>query len=152
MVASQPGFAGSPGAGGRQANLGITVRVYDFAHITHETLIRAEEETRGIFRKAGVETVWQHCPARSSPESGDFPCREVLSPSGVYMRILPASMAAWLDSRREDLGFALSSATPGVGSDAWVFYHRIERAKVIQRRRLSTETQVSHPPEFCVIN
>ena len=142
MVVGQPGFAGSPGAEGREANLGITVRVYDYAHIPHETLIRAQEETRGIFRKAAVGTEWQHCPAKISPESGDSPCREVLGPSGVYMRILPASMAARLDSRREDLGFALGSGTPEAGSDAWVFYHRVE--EVAERSGASLSVILGH--------
>ena len=106
----------------------ITVRVYNYAGVTSGTLLKAEEEGARIFRKAGVEATWIDCAASHSPEEQVPPCQISLGAIAVNLKILPPSMAARVESSREELGFALVSARAGSASDAWVFYQRVEDA------------------------
>ena len=105
-------------------SLQVTVRVYNYAEVPQKTLSSAVEEARRIFQKGGVETDWVACLIGGAKP--DPACEEHLGPAGIILKILPASMATRLDAHWEHLGFAASSATPSPGSDAWVFYRRVE--------------------------
>ena len=42
-------------------SLRLTVLVYDYAGLTTETRLQAEQEATRIFDHSGIELVWQHC-------------------------------------------------------------------------------------------
>jgi len=126
----------------------ITVRIYNYAKVPKTTLSSAIEEARRIFQKADVETDWAICPIAGVPQHSNSTCNNEkhLGPAGINLRILPQSMAARLDAHWEYIGFALSTATPGAGSDAWVFYGRVEElaASRIVDRKLILGAAMAH--------
>ena len=106
----------------------ITVRVYNYAGVTGETLLKAEEEGTRIFRKVEVGSAWIDCGSPQLPKSQASPCQIPLGAITVNMRILPPAMAARFESSREEMGFALVSGRAGGATDAWVFYQRVKDA------------------------
>lgn len=125
-VLSRAGFADPLPATNTDSRPGITVRVYDYARVSPGEKKRAEEEASRVLRTAGVETVWVDCPT-SPAEAQDYPaCEPPLGAMAVDLKILSQSMAARVQSGREQLGFALPSTKAGSASAAWVFYHRVE--------------------------
>lgn len=121
------GQAAAQSLAGGEPSWRIIVRIYNYAHVSHRTLGRAEEVTSRIFRKAGVEMAWHDCPTSHAEEEQYPACAPPLGAMAVDLRILPSSMAARFGSSGEQLGFALASARAGSASDAWVFYERVER-------------------------
>ena len=110
-----------------EPKLQITLRVYDYAQVSPRTLGHAEEEASRILRTAGVEMAWVDCPT-SVEVAANYPaCEPPLGAMAVDLRILPPSMAARLQSGREQLGFALPSTKAGSASAAWIFRHRVEQ-------------------------
>jgi len=123
---------GAPPTGESEPDLEISVRVYNYARVPAETLMRAEAEASRIFREAGVEMDWVDCPT-SVAEAADYPaCEPPAGARGVELRILPKAMALRVQSGREQLGLALPSARTGSASAAWVFYHRVEELAASQ--------------------
>lgn len=126
-VAAATSFASHATARERESDLGIAVRVYNYAEVSPATLRKSEKEASRIFREAGIETVWLDCPT-SVAKAADCPaCEPPLGALGVDLRILSKSMALRVRTGREQLGFALESQRPGSASAAWVFYHRVEQ-------------------------
>jgi hypothetical protein len=120
-------YAAAQSLAGVEPSLRIIVCIYNYAHVSHRTLGRAEEITSQIFRKAGVKLAWLDCPTWHVEEEQYPACEPPLGAMAVDLRILPSSMAARFGSSGEQLGFALASARAGSVSDAWVFYERVER-------------------------
>ncbi|MBA4182327.1 MAG: hypothetical protein C0506_17225, partial [Anaerolinea sp.] len=91
------------------AEMVLTVRVYDYTQVSGKTIRKAEEVARRIYEKAGVETEWIHCPAVPG-EVGRFPeCRKPMSGTDVILHILPEAMGA-RGLSREAFGYALPDA------------------------------------------
>ncbi len=117
----------------------IVVRVYDYAGVSRGTLAKAEEEASRIYDEAGVELAWLEC-ATSQPEAEKHSaCELPMGALPVDLRILPAYMAARMNSNRIELGRALPSSRTGSASAAWVFYERIgllAESKVADRAQI----------------
>jgi hypothetical protein len=105
-----------------QPRLEITLRVYDYAHVTDGALAGAEREANRILGAAGIGAVWLNC----SESSGHFQsvpspdCARQFGGETVKVRILPDSnpaKSAFPDTTI--LGFAEG------GTIASVFYGRI---------------------------
>ena len=69
--------------------LGIRVRVNDYAQVSPATLSGAEREAARIIGKAGLRTDWLNCPAKSTLEVAQDPCREPLQPLDIVLRLIP---------------------------------------------------------------
>jgi hypothetical protein len=145
---ARPTFASELPPAPIEHRLEIRVRIYNYAKVPKTTLSSAIEEARRIFQKANVETDWVICPTAGVPQNPNSTCdnEKHWGPAVINLRILPESMAARLDGRWEYIGFALSTATPGAGSDAWVFHGRVEElaASRIVDRKLILGAAMAH--------
>jgi hypothetical protein len=109
----------------------ITISVYDYANISTELLVAAEEDAWRIFRQAGVETVWKTClPKPEKIQAGD--CYTV-DATHLTMKILPRAISAQARDRNDVLGTALVDEK-GAGYYAYVFYDAVNR--IAEERRL----------------
>jgi hypothetical protein len=109
----------------------ITISVYDYAHVSIDSLAAAEEDARRIFRQAGVETAWATClPKPGKVQPGD--CYTV-DATHLMMKILPRAISAQARDRSDVLGTALLDEK-GVGYYAYVFYDSVQR--IAEERKL----------------
>jgi hypothetical protein len=129
LMAAFPGFSQTSAEAPRMAD--ITISVYDYAHVSIDSLAAAEEDARRIFRQAGVQTAWATClPKPEKIQPGD--CHTV-SATHLMMKILPRATSAQARDRSDVLGTAIVDAK-GVGYFAYVFYNSIQR--VAEERKL----------------
>ena len=108
-------------AGPAEPGLKITLRVYNYAPIESETLIRAEQEVTRIYRNIGVGTVWLGQPLPTEKKQEDSPRQQK---SDINLNIPPRATAEGLGVQSSSLGLA-----PGAGRNrdwAYVFYDRVE--------------------------
>jgi len=124
---ASPEFATTHASAAIEPGLRINVSVRSYVDVPRRTLVLAEEETSRIFRKAGVELAWVHCPTTHGEEERYPACQPPFDVGAVGLRILTSSMAARVRSSREEVGLAVRSAQAGSAADAWLFYERVER-------------------------
>ncbi len=106
----------------------VTVRVYNYAEVSAESLRGAESEASRIFTTAGVETKWVDCStaripphsALAQPQKVTTDCFAPISGAGIVLRILARSTPASSAFRDTMFGFAEGSFV------ASVFYARLE--------------------------
>jgi hypothetical protein len=101
--------------------LGIPVRVYDFAHVDRDVLQSAEKLTAEIFRKAGTEVLWLDGP-EANPDNA-----EVGHPE-FRVKIVPTlEMLSGAKEKRKDdpLGFAIPCDESEQACLFYVLYSRI---------------------------
>jgi hypothetical protein len=123
------------------AEMILTVRVYDYTGLSDNTVLKAEALARQIFHKAGVETDWVHCPTERGEEDRFPGCRKPRSESDIILHILPQSM----ENRRlsgDAYGFALHASGGLPAQHAYVFFHRVEQAA---RKSERTARAISQP-------
>jgi len=102
----------------------ITLRVYDYVHVTRPTLLAAKSEATVILARAGVEARWVDCPTSQAQMDSYTDCQSAWQATDYVLRVLPNTM---VDSRakwQEALG-----STPecrGVATcTSSVFYDRV---------------------------
>lgn len=84
----------------------MTILVYDYAGINHETLLRAEEEAHQIIRHAGAEVVWRNCyTAANSPGTE---CQDI-GPSTATLRLVPHFRLSSGHIRVDTMGFSIGN-------------------------------------------
>jgi hypothetical protein len=108
-------------AGSEKPALSISVRLYNYAHVSRGALAIAEAEGRRILAAAGVDSVWLDClaPGGQLQSGADHDCTGPPGEATLDVRILPPYTKGKDFSRDTDWGFA-------AGSDlASVFYGRI---------------------------
>ena len=71
----------------------IFVLVYNYAHLSAETLEQVRDRASLIFRKAGVEVEWADCPLKDEDPSLYPGCPEVINQAHVSIRIFPQTAA-----------------------------------------------------------
>ena len=59
----------------------MTILVFDYVGIDHETLRKTEDEADNIFRQAGVRVAWQLCLSAAKPSSAECPEVGPLTPA-----------------------------------------------------------------------
>ena len=106
------------------SGLQVHVLVYNYAHVSPETLIKAEEMVSTIYQPVGLEPVWVN-HVRTTGEAKNFPVIQYnLDQIDFVLRILPGSRTALKDN-------ALREALPcKLGEEvcfANVFYNRVEQ-------------------------
>jgi len=117
---------GGTAAKSEEGSLGITVRVYDYAGVSHEMLAAAEEEVGRILAAAGIGAGWLDCTVRQGTNPGDAVCGRPFGPTDLILRILPKAMAYQLPFRNVTLGFAALTEEGGHGFVAGILYHKVE--------------------------
>jgi hypothetical protein len=122
-MGSATAFAAASGSGS-DGELGITVRVYDSAHLRRGTLITAEKQAAFIFRKAGLAVRWCNDPTGSAESLVDSICDQPAGRTGFELRIVP---------RLKAMPGATSDSTQGfaMGNLATVSYHWAKGADLI---------------------
>jgi hypothetical protein len=109
----------------------VSISVHDYADVPTPLLAAAEDQARGIFRRAGLETVWLNCS----------PKLEKVEPKSCYfsdtthltLKISRHAMNAKVRDRIDVLGTAYPDES-GTGYFAYVFYDRVQ--ELAQRRSL----------------
>jgi hypothetical protein len=112
------------GSDGRRST--ITVRVYDYARVSHATLQAAELSAENILRKAGIETVWLDCPVEAAGASAPVACQLAVGPAEIVLRILPRFAPGHGLYQDGTLGFSILPPGNEGGTYAGVFFDRVE--------------------------
>src|SRR5262245_46895188 len=60
-----------------ETGLKITLDLYNYAHVDSETLIRAKDETKRIYREIGIETLWIDKPIPEQPSLAPYRVSEI---------------------------------------------------------------------------
>jgi hypothetical protein len=110
--------------------LTLTLKVYNYAPTTGETLIQAENEVRRIFRKIGVDIVWLDVPVPSQEKKAVNRNTDLLqqeSSPQLTILIFPHSMAERLGRSQDALGYAAPALEGKPTSVAYVFHHRVNQ-------------------------
>jgi hypothetical protein len=103
------------------ANLEVTIHVYDYAGTDPGVLAEAENFATRILHKAGLRTQWSNC--RFSP-----PAERCAAGGGLthlYIRLLPEAMAGRIAAPARMLGMAVSTSRGTFPVDAYVFTERV---------------------------
>ena len=101
-----PASAAQPNPLLLEAQLQLTVRLYDYANVPERTLAKATAETARIYREAGIAAVWVDCSLSLPAGQKDPLCRAPLDPTNLVLRILPESMAKKMKLRGSIFGLA----------------------------------------------
>jgi hypothetical protein len=117
-------FAQNPPPPSSLSRLEVTISVHDYANVPTSLLAQAEAHASGIFRQAGLETVWLNCgPKVEAVESKT--CYRV-DATHLMLKILAHALGAHVRDRNEVLGTALLDEK-GVGYYAYAFYDRVRQ-------------------------
>jgi hypothetical protein len=84
----------------------MTILVFDYAGIKHETLLRAEGEADQIIRHTGAEVVWQNCNTVSNSPGTECPD---VGPSTVALRLVPHFQLISGHIRTNTMGFSIGN-------------------------------------------
>jgi hypothetical protein len=111
------------GAQPPDAGLKIEVHIYNYSAVSHEMLVRAEQETAKIYRGVGVEMEWLNC-ARSAEVAQNTTCELPGTTTRFTLRLLSNALAQRLHRQSNVYGLALLPENGGLGVDAYVFADR----------------------------
>lgn len=119
-----------------EANLRITVYVYNWAQVEPKALRTAKEVATHIFRKAGVEAVLLDLPLPSGNEQTSGMDRPFLPRPHFLVNIIPQATATRMGLRTMTLGVAPGTPDERGRNQVYVFDHVAERMiqKVVMAR------------------
>lgn len=120
----------------------INVRIYNYAEVAGGVLAKARSESERIFRRAGIETRWLACAVPGSDVETKPPCKAKPGATDIQVRILPKKMAQGLMKHHSEFGLAFTAPGDGFGSNASIFYHRVE--ELSERRHTSKSLLLGH--------
>ena len=121
-----PALARTPAASKVKEPLRLTVRVYDYAGASEDTLRRAKTAAASVFRNIEIETVWVDCKRPGVVGLADAACTDNQGPTDLVLRLLPHSMAKRYGLRPRVLGIALHGGKAEFGYVAGIFFDRIQ--------------------------
>jgi hypothetical protein len=104
--------------------LQIEVHIYNYSKVSHEMLVRAEQESARIFERIGVATIWLDCPLTSQEAVRNRACALPDAPTRLTLRLLSNSMADSLGVGGDIFGSALLPAKESFGVVANVYADR----------------------------
>jgi hypothetical protein len=84
----------------------MTIVVYDYVGINHETLLRAEGEADQIIRHAGVEVVWRNCYTAANSSGTECPN---VGPSPAALRLVSHFRLVPGHFRVDTMGFSIGN-------------------------------------------
>lgn len=103
----------------------LTFRVFDFAGIDAEVMQTASAEAASIFRRAGLETLWESCRTNHEASSAAPVCPVTKDPLTLSVRILATAIPIPGFPEDTTFGFAFAPDSRGLASTAAVFWNRI---------------------------
>ena len=115
LMGNATGFAAASENEG-EGELGITVRVYDYAHVGRGTLMAAEKQADFIFRKVSLTMRWCNLTTDSPQSMVDSSCGLPAGSARLDVRIVSRIKAEPGATADSTMGFAM-------GSSATVSYH-----------------------------
>src|SRR5262252_2503258 len=92
-------------SGPKEANLQVEVGVYNHSAVPARMLARAEHEAGRIFERAGVATIWLHCPLTAEEALHNRACAQDVTPR-LTLRLLSNSMTEKLQPKSDIFGAA----------------------------------------------
>ncbi len=113
-----------------EPGLTLTLKVYNYAPTTEETLIQAEKTVKRIFRKLGVDIAWLEVSVPSQEKKAvDRNTDRLRQDPSPQLRILlfPRSMAERLGRSKDALGYAAPALEGQPTNLAYVFHHRVNQ-------------------------
>ena len=131
MSTSEPLEAAQLSGAVPQRDNKIRIRVYDYAGVSEDVLLKAEDMTTGIFQKVGVDFVWFTC-ARNGKFSDKASCPDAMDRTDLILNIVPHSMSKSWGRKEEVDGLAVDGPDEFSGH-AWVFF---DRAKEVAAKQL----------------
>jgi len=84
----------------------MTILVYDYVGINHETLLRAEGEADQIIRHAGAEVVWRNCYTAATSAGPECPD---IGPSTATLRLVSHFRLVPGHFRVDTMGFLIGN-------------------------------------------
>jgi tetratricopeptide (TPR) repeat protein len=118
-----------------ETGLKITLDLYNYAQIDSETLIRAKDETKRIYREIGIETLWIDKPIPEQPSLAPYRVSE------IRVNIIPHASEG-LGLLSNSLGIA-----PGTGPNRGRLYVVYDRVETLYRKQVaSTARQKASRP------
>lgn len=100
-------------------NAKLTLKVYNYAKVSGDTLVHGEDTAAWIFRRAGIELRWIDCPT-SAEDVPKFPkCEQLADPLARTFKLFRRSMSEKFDLPPVKFGFALRP------NEAFVFFDRV---------------------------
>jgi hypothetical protein len=106
--------------------LGVTLRVYNYARLDSAFLASTRQVARAIFKQAGIEMAWVDCPLSPSDFKKYPACQRQTRTTDFVVRLLTASMAAKLPASDGPLEFAQHCPDDEHGCVANIFYARVD--------------------------
>ena len=106
---------------GRSDTAKVAVRIYDYAGVPRQILLKAEEESSRIFETANVSLAWANCGVFKKGEETFASCQPAPGAFRATVKILPESGVRGLHRPMKELGFTI----PGT---SFVFFDRVHQA------------------------
>jgi hypothetical protein len=107
--------------------ISITLRVYDYAHMSRERLLGAEGVATAVLAQAGLEARWVDCPTSQAEWDKYLDCHSAWQANDFVLKVLPKTMADLLPKGQDALGSTLECSKGAVCSTS-IFYHRVNSA------------------------
>ena len=113
-----------------EPGLTLTLKVYNYAPTSEETLIQTEKNVSKIFRKLGVDIAWLDVSVPSQEKKavnmGTDRLQQARYPQ-LRILIFPRSMAERLGRSQDAFGYAAPALDGQPTNLAYVFYHRVNQ-------------------------
>lgn len=135
---SSSAFGEDSSSFGKVSGARITVLVFNYAELSHETFAQSQIEASRIFARAAVAVEWLGCRFSAADAIRPAACEEPLGPTDFVVRILPRRMEM-RQAFRQSLGITVLPAEGARGSMASVFYERVEE---LAKNGLASRSQV----------
>jgi hypothetical protein len=127
LMVAPGGFPQTPEGSGAAGGLRITARIYDYANLSRETLLQANQEAGRIFQREGIEIVWLEDPRKQTEAEHDQASTHIGGGrAALYLTILPRSMARRHPAHSNPYVFGFGAALREQGL-ASVFFDRVEQ-------------------------
>jgi len=118
-LAAQVGSAGQEAKGRLAARetVELLVGVHNYAGMPQATVARAEEHAAQVLDRAGIAVRWVECPVAAGDEERNLACLAVKERLGLFLKILPETMARGFRNARAVFGLAIHPNTAYVFAD-----------------------------------
>jgi hypothetical protein len=99
MTTSLEGQSESPIGSVAEGKPKITIRLFNYAHLSGPLLNETKDQTDLIYRKAGLEIVWADCPVGEEDPSNYPACTEVWDETHFFLRIFGTTPKGTADGK-----------------------------------------------------
>lgn len=124
LTVSVSSSAATPPTGTTPGIPQVTVRVYNYAEVSLETLERGQKAAEKIFRQADVEIVWVDCPLVKTLENPA--CKGPLSANEIALRILRRPKGVRVGFESNTGGVAVRNGEDTGSGYISLYYDRVE--------------------------